>query len=431
MKIKNTAAALNLKKLYKNEMGADVHFALPSKVFDGGMTVPAHKAILAAASPVFENLFYSEGKEGSVVHIIDISYEAFVEFLQFFYVTEVELTEGNIFEVFNLINKYDLSECKAVCENFLTETVTTDLVCLYYDLAMKFQYSQETIGKMEEFIAMDTELILKSNTFKHSSETVLKHTLQMDALNCSETNVFDAAISWAIKKCKRKDLTPSAKNLKNELGDSFSLIRFPTMSEEELYNCSEKYIDLFEMNDFDDIVQYVMNSRPLTCAERFSTTPRHIPHIDAKFWEEMDPIKPRGVANLNTSEISFRITHGNSVLLVSYDVIQPTRLNLPCYLKSNNCIFGDSSAYSSETIFDDFKICQINLKQPILCEVNKEYTLVFEMHHFIEEITVLRELKAVNLGDNKFWFHNKNFFLTKLRFEPIRKIKSDNGNVNT
>lgn len=55
MKAKNTT--LNLEKLHKSEKGADVEFELKIKEFDGKSKVFAHKAILAAASPVFDSMF--------------------------------------------------------------------------------------------------------------------------------------------------------------------------------------------------------------------------------------------------------------------------------------------------------------------------------------------------------------------------------------
>lgn len=418
MKFKNTATALNLKKLYRNEMGADVQFVLSSKVMEGERKVPAHKAVLSAASPVFEKMFYGDLKEGAVVQITDVSFEAFVEFLQFFYMDVIELTEGNIFEVFKLIDKYNLQECQAMCQDYLIETVTPDLVCFYYDVALTFQYSQEIVDELAETICTETTIVLKSNAFKNSSETVFKSVLRMDALNCSEIDVFDAAISWAIEKCKEKERTPSSKNIKFELRNSFSLIRFPTMSEEELVNCSEKYSDLFEMNEFCDILKYKMSSRSLTCAKRFSIIPRNTSHMDAVFWDEKDSIKQHRDPGLYISYLSFRITHGQNVLLYSYDVIQPKRLNWTCDLRLNNINYVMDS-YISKTVVNDFKVCRVNLKEPVLCKMNKEYSLKFEMYDYIEEVIELRELKKVNIGGNRFCFDNNNFFVTKLRFQRI------------
>lgn len=53
------------------------------------------------SSPVFDSTFFGDLKEGAVVNII-------CEFLQFFYMDEIQLTFVNIFEVIKLIEKYDV-----------------------------------------------------------------------------------------------------------------------------------------------------------------------------------------------------------------------------------------------------------------------------------------------------------------------------------
>lgn len=77
MKVKNTASIRNLKKLYKSERGADVHFVLRSKCFDVESKVPAHRAILAAFSPVFDRMFYGDLKEEPQVENTDVLFASF------------------------------------------------------------------------------------------------------------------------------------------------------------------------------------------------------------------------------------------------------------------------------------------------------------------------------------------------------------------
>lgn len=289
MRVNNTATAANLQILYKNEMGADVEFVLKSKLENGEKSIPAHKVILAVASPVFQKMFYGDLKEGAVVQIPDESFEAFAEFLQFFYMAEIDLTEGNIYEVFKMLDKYDVQRCQADCENFLFDTVTSEVACLYYDVALTYNYSEDVLEKVEDHICADAVNVLESNSFLKSSRAVLQNILQMDHLNCPEIKVLTAAMSWATVNCANKDLLPSGENLRAELGDCFTLIRFPLLSIDQIIDCDELYRNLFETNEIADILRTIWHpegsaallysqnheSLPYTAEPKFNTKQRN------------------------------------------------------------------------------------------------------------------------------------------------------------
>lgn len=426
MQLKNTATPFNLQKLYKNEMGADIQFVLASKVIDGEMKVPAHKAILAAASPVFEKMFYGDLMEGAEVTITDISFEAFVEFLQFFYVHVIELTECNIFEVFKLIDKYNLLGCQTMCQNYLTDTVTAELVSLYYDVALTFRYPQETVKTLEEIICLETQTVLESNSFRNSSEIVLKKMLQIDELNCSEVDVFNAAMSWATGKCVEKELSPSDKNLKSELGVCFTLIRFATMTEKELVSCSEKYSDLFEMKEFCDILQYILCKRSMTCALHYNTTPRHAPNLVVPFRDTYSFIKEKTYPSKEyISDISFQITRGINVHLVCFDVVVPASQTIECTINLNGVEIQTRSALDILDARDDstFQFCRLNLKEPVFCEVNKDYTFLIKSNRNLDGFIELEEIQQKNVRGIHFNFINRNIFVMNMQFQIDVKAK--------
>lgn len=93
---KNVLAWRGCEKLYLNERTRDVSLVFFSKEI---VSVPAHKNILAAISPVFDAMFYGPNKQ-----------EAFIEFLQFFYRSEVTLSIENVSEVLDLCKRYLLDD---------------------------------------------------------------------------------------------------------------------------------------------------------------------------------------------------------------------------------------------------------------------------------------------------------------------------------
>lgn len=60
-------------------------------------------------------MFYGELKENGNIRLSDTTHDAFQEFLQFFYLNEVELTEENVAGVMYLGDKYNVTSCMNVC----------------------------------------------------------------------------------------------------------------------------------------------------------------------------------------------------------------------------------------------------------------------------------------------------------------------------
>lgn len=91
--------------------------------------VPAHKAILAGSSNVFHAMFYGSMRETGDVHISDASEAEFKEFLQYFYLAEVTLTETNVANVWYLGEKYNVERCIANCMQYLKHSLDDENVC--------------------------------------------------------------------------------------------------------------------------------------------------------------------------------------------------------------------------------------------------------------------------------------------------------------
>lgn len=144
-------------------MPPDVHFVFESS--DRTVKVPAHKGLLAASSPVFNAMFNGELKENDEVKIVDATYEAFEEFLQFFYDKEVKLTMANIADVLNLVHKYDIAAGSKIVEKFLIETLTIYQTFWGLHLAVKFQLKELQVH-CKKNMENDPTKVLKLLEFK-------------------------------------------------------------------------------------------------------------------------------------------------------------------------------------------------------------------------------------------------------------------------
>lgn len=197
-------SSTRLRKFFLDETPADV---LSS--FENAKTrIPAHKILLAMESGVFKAMFNGSLKEtGDIkpdIKIVDVSADAFKEFLQFFYFDQIKLTMKNINEVIYLIDKYILADSLDICEKFLTESLTNDNVCSIYDIAIRFNMiALQLVCKNR--IAIDTNLVLQSGDFKKCSKSVLNDILKIEPLTCTASQVFHACMHW-IKVASGQDV---------------------------------------------------------------------------------------------------------------------------------------------------------------------------------------------------------------------------------
>lgn len=269
--LKNYHPATNLNKLYTDpSANSDVRFIFPDEKNE---TVPAHKCLLAIASPVFQTMFFGPLKEEGDIRIVDATSYAFREFLQFFYCDKIELTQENIHEVLTLADKYDVAGLMNLAGIYLEFLLNNQTVCWVYELAIMFELSHLVV-LCKERISAETGAVLATSAFKTSSKLVLGKILESDDLSCDEFVVFKAAMDWAAESCRRSGTDPTPANRRLELGQFFQLIRFPTMSSEEFTRCIAE-AGLFEASEFLSILSYLTLKRETGFKIIYSKEPRH------------------------------------------------------------------------------------------------------------------------------------------------------------
>ncbi|XP_055314004.1 uncharacterized protein LOC129575101 [Sitodiplosis mosellana] len=250
--IRNHQVPESLCKLYLNDDMSDVFFTFPNTGDDETIQrLTAHRLVLAAASPVFHQMFYGDLPEGEDVIISDCSFDAFTEFLQYFYLNEVTLTSDNVFEVIQMAHKYDLEDCVRICIDFLTEYMSFETVYLTLHIAALYEIT-ELINICERMICDDAKSAFAAEAFPYCSYMVLKRILSMPGIDCSEADLLDAAMLWAKQACfTESDETPTIERCKAKLGDCFNLIRFDTMTSAEFSTCLFRYPGMFKTQDLE------------------------------------------------------------------------------------------------------------------------------------------------------------------------------------
>jgi len=266
-----------------DEATADVHF-----VFDGtpAIRLSAHKVVLAGNSSVFETMFFGALPESGDVKIVDVDASIFQTFLQMFYYGGIIVKVDCFDQLLYLLDKYNVAEGLQQCETYLLELLDNGTMCWGYGLSLL--YNLMKLQKYcEEKVQRDTQLILMSDSFASSTEHVVQHIFAMNKLNCTEVNLFEAAIKWIDYhmlfddqvncKCsiesEQSTIAHSLK-LQQKVKQLVQYIRFPTMTINELNKCLDMNATLLSAEEEEDIRNYILNKTPLGVAQKFSTKKR-------------------------------------------------------------------------------------------------------------------------------------------------------------
>lgn len=283
------------ESLYVTETLADIHF-------DFNLAqIPAHKVLLASKSAVFADEL--TGKiDRYPLH--DVLPSTFLEFLQFFYLRQVELTEANIEGVVHLVHRYDVKSAFGSCESFMKYTCTSEQVLRYYNIAIKYDLSPKTIDWLEETICFDPLEILRHTNHIDMHDAAIKRLLSSNNWRTREVLILQVALHLMEPKLTTLGCPMTGPNLRIALGEHLALIGFPLMNMEELVKCEIQYPKLLSQEEYFDISNYVVVKQSLTVAKHFRQTPRV-----RTFGMNLLNAKPRGCSEfpLRAHELFFKI----------------------------------------------------------------------------------------------------------------------------
>ena len=241
--------------MFRNELLSDVRFKVGKT--DGNFDIlPAHKYVLATASPVFFAMLYGELAENSeMIEVKDCDPESFVEFLRFVYCDDANLNSITVLGVLYLAKKYIIPVLVKECILYLMENITIDNVLEVLHCARCF--SEDKLERhCWSLVSRRTFQAVNSDSFLEIEQSLLSSILEKDSLTISEIDLFNAVKSWSERECQRAGLEVNAENQREVLGDLISMIRFPVMSAKEFAEGPARS-DLLEIKDVKDIFIYL------------------------------------------------------------------------------------------------------------------------------------------------------------------------------
>lgn len=228
---RNTLREKN-KFMFNNPLISDVKFVISD--LDGKkVTIPAHKYVLAIASPVFFAMFYGELSERKeFIDVPDCDAESFLEFLRYLYCDEAQLNGNCVISVMYLAEKYIVPSLMEKCSTFLEKRLDGENVFTVLPQAMA--YSDKTLMKRCWEVADDcAEDAINSEAFFELDNAILEAVLERDSFGIEEVELFRAVDLWSRKECERQGWSTERKNRRKALGKAINLIRFQVMTKNE------------------------------------------------------------------------------------------------------------------------------------------------------------------------------------------------------
>lgn len=421
------------RRLYDNrEKTGDIKFKCGTDI------IPAHKNVLAAFSPKYEQQFYGsfDDKNAELIEL-DVSAAAFKEFLQFFYLDRIELTNDNIPEVVALAKQSLVTEFYDECIKCIAESLSTENVCQHYRLALF--YNDKTLMEFcERKIKSNFNEILATNGFITGNRVMLSNILSLTPSNGRPTDIFEACILWAKHFCTEngKD-AKNIEHLREAFGNSLYLIPFGSMKLEDFIIYYAQYKTLFKEVERDEIFHMIAKGREYTpkwftlrCED--SNTENGLQHLVPEWNESKSilciryPIETgNDSSDVTVSSVLIRVqetsiscnrrallgtVYCGKLKMSEVYVQEEIRMNLTI-----NCCARKSGAHEIEEIFNKTKKCHVTRRNHIFFDfdlpilIEPEFAYKIKVEYFDEVFLMQPNLKnKVDLKEHTMIvsFHN-------------------------
>ncbi|KAM8871737.1 kelch-like protein 41b [Synchiropus picturatus] len=192
----------------------------------GDRSFPCHRLIMAACSPYFREIFFTEdGKEvenTKEVVLEDVNPSILDMIVQYLYSAEIDLTDDNVQDIIAVANRFQIPSVFTVCVNYLQKRLSASNCMAIFRLGLVLNCPRLAVAG-RNFIADRFELLHKDEEFLKLAAHELFAIIGGDSLNVEkEELVFEAVMKWV-----RYDKDKRIKLLK----DAFDCIRFRLLPE--------------------------------------------------------------------------------------------------------------------------------------------------------------------------------------------------------
>ncbi len=165
-------------------------------------TIPAHKAVLAAATPYFAAMFTGKFKErkSRVITVKDVTFTGLKNVVDCIYTTEIKINAENIGDILPAAHLLQMTDIVEECKDWMSRKITKNNCFKFLQLAEK--YGIETVEvAITDFVLNNFVAVSKTKGFTEISQHALCRYLASDTLNTGldELAVYQAAKTWIVK----------------------------------------------------------------------------------------------------------------------------------------------------------------------------------------------------------------------------------------
>lgn len=260
-----------LQHLFDNPIHSDLTFV----VEEDDCSIPAHKLIVALASPVLDRMVY--GGDGfspmDIVRVDATSSESFKEILRFIYTDKIDIHDENVFEILRKANYFGLTDIESKCLLYLDERLNSlSVTWIYHQLFHSLSLSHALLEKCLQYIRIEPLTFFASKYFDRISVDVFKSILEMDAMNCTEIDLFQAMIELSRAHCTNSGIEVTAANQRTVLEGAEKLLRLETLTEWEFdHECLEIQRDFYSREEIEKIRTDIRDPLPTVAKRKWYT----------------------------------------------------------------------------------------------------------------------------------------------------------------
>ena len=186
--------------------------------------------------------------------------------------------------------KYIMTALTKRCTDFLEKKISPATAAGILQHSMMFD-EKDLKNKVLAKIVDEASAVLKSDDFLQLSKEALHQVLQLNLKISKELEVFEACMKWAENKCQELGKRADRENMRKALGENLYLIRFPTMtlndmrgtvSKHDILHGTEHFMIVLYLSEDPDDREHMIKHLPYHIVPRFDQTPRSL--LLESFW---------------------------------------------------------------------------------------------------------------------------------------------------
>lgn len=242
-----------IDNLLGNKFRSDLTFIIE----DDKSEIPAHKLIIALASPVFDRIVYgldTKFSPSDVIKVRGITRDAFMQILRHVYTDKIEINEDNVFEILEKSNFFGLAAIVTECVNYLEDILDISTAAWIFHQLFHLYSSTELMNKCLQYIQMQPMDFFACQYFNKLSVDELKYILRINPIDCNEADLFAAMVKLAKAHCIAKGIEVNAANQRKILDGAEQLLQLESLIENDFaFGCVELKKDFYAIIETEKI----------------------------------------------------------------------------------------------------------------------------------------------------------------------------------